>query len=96
MVLIVRPGRYAEIVKKPALSRLLVIRRLSVGIVLPCRSWSYLPEAIGVYARLLQNSPQGTFGHITWMVWDCGIPVCDWIVPDLVAASGMSVKHETK
>jgi len=54
-----------------------------------------IKKSVGVYAGLLQDRTERSFGHVTWVIGDRRIAIIAGVVPDLMATRSLSIKLES-
>lgn len=56
----------------------------------------YRQKRFGRNPRLFENGAEGSFWHVSGMVWDCSVLICFFIIPDFMTSSGMAVEAESQ
>lgn len=51
-------------------------------------------ELVNIDICLLEDCPQCSFGHISRVIWNCGVSVCCGVKPDFVTTCSLPVELE--
>jgi hypothetical protein len=51
-----------------------------------------LQKIVGRNARLPEDGTKCAFGHVTRVIWNCGVALRRWVEPDFVRASRLAVE----